>query len=69
MATSSSTAESVLGRFTYQILPLIVGIPTYASSQLLINDLKANSACIPLQQKNAEDATACYDPIILGIGN
>jgi hypothetical protein len=45
MATSSNTAESVLGRFTYQTLPRIVG--TYASIQLLVNNLKANAASIP----------------------
>jgi hypothetical protein len=47
MATSSNTAESILGRFTYQTLPHIVGIPTYASIQLLVDDLKANAASIP----------------------
>jgi hypothetical protein len=46
MATSSDTAESILGRFTYQTLPRIVGVPTYASIQLLVNDLKANAASI-----------------------
>jgi hypothetical protein len=47
MATSSDTAESILGRFTYQTLPRIVGVPTYASIQLLVDDLKANAASIP----------------------
>jgi hypothetical protein len=49
MATSSDTAESILGRFTYQTLPRIVGVPTYTSIQLLVNDLKANAASIPLE--------------------
>jgi hypothetical protein len=46
MATTSDTAESIPGRFTYQVLPRIIGIPTFASIQLLANDLKANTACI-----------------------
>jgi hypothetical protein len=49
MATSSNTAESILGRFTYQTLPRIVGIPAYASIQLLVNNLKANAASIPVE--------------------
>jgi hypothetical protein len=46
MAARGDSTDSILSKFTYQNLPRIVGIPTYATIQLLSNDLKANAACI-----------------------
>jgi hypothetical protein len=46
MAAIGESTDSILGKFTYQNLPRIVGIPTYATIKLLTDDLKANAACI-----------------------
>jgi hypothetical protein len=54
MATSGDSTNSILSRFTYQLLPGIVGILTYNSITLLANNLKANAACISTELEQSD---------------